>query len=140
MKKEDLKKTAQYKRIVDRSNATWTVPRAWCTRFDITPTDLLILEEIKLATEVLQSHVYSGSRQGLAVVINGSLPTVDKALDKLEEKGFIRKSKNKYQKRTGGERDVITYECLLPFRVQPNDKLIEEILEANKARNAAVSK
>ena len=138
MKKEDLKKTAQYKRIVDRSNATLTVPRAWCTRFDLTPTDLLILEEIKLATEVLQSHVYSGSRVGLAVIINGTLPTVDKSLNKLEEKGFIRKSRNKYQKRTGGERDVVTYECLLPSRVLPNDKNLEEALATNRVKMAAI--
>ena len=137
MKIEDLKKTGQYLKARDNPYSILRVPKTWCVRFDLTPTELLILCEIIYATDNMIKSVYCGSRTGLASIVNASLPTVDKALQKLEEKGFIRKEKIDFTTRNGAERrDKVAYRSTLPRNTHSNDKAIEETIERSAAAYA----
>ena len=134
MKKEDLKRTRQYK-IAKVHNTYWNnVPRHWCVRFDMSPTELLIYCTIRDATENLKQRCFTGSVQMLCSYVNVSKPTVRKALDKLENAGFIRKVNMKREIR--GEKTVkdgvwIGYEAL-PLRAGENT--IEDMLDIHRMK------
>ena len=137
MKIEDLKKTGQYQKARENPYAILRVPKTWCVRFDLTPTELLILCEIIHATDNMIKGVYCGSRTGLASIVNSSLPTVDKALRRLEEKGFIRKETIDFTTRNGAERrDKVAYRSTLQRNTLANDKTIEETIERSAAAYA----
>ena len=131
MKLEELKKTKRYKQYNDYAQAVLTVPKAWCVRFDLSPTELMIFEEIHQATHYWALNCYCASRTSLCVVVNASPPTIDKSLSKLTEKGFISRSKAPIKTQRGGERQNICYVSLLPKNIAVNDKQIEDILERN---------
>ena len=140
MKLEDLTKTKRYLAYKDSARAVLTVPKAWCVRFDLTPTELFVFEEIHQATHFWALECYCASRTSLCVVVNASPPTIDKALDNLTKKGFIEKGNKVLKTQIGGERHQICYRSLLPKTTQPNDKNIEEILETNILRGRAVGR
>lgn len=131
MKIEELKKTKRYIQYNDYAQAVLTVPKAWCVRFNLTPTELMVFEEIHQATHFWQLHCYCASRTSLCVIVNASPPTIDKALLSLTNKGFISRSKAPIKTQRGGERQNICYISLLPKDIRANDKTIEEILERN---------
>ena len=129
MKREELKKTKRYKSYND-STVYWNIPKAWCVRFDLSPTELLIFAEIHQATHHWGNDCYCGSRTSLAVIVNATLPTVDKALVNLQDKGFIVKATASFFKRNStGERHQIAYKSMLPAKISSNDKSIEKLLE-----------
>jgi len=128
MKREELKKTKRYLAYKD-STVFWNIPKAWCVRFDLTPTELLIFAEIHQATHHWGNNCYCASRTSLAVIVNSTLPTVDKALINLLDKGFIVKATAQFFTRQGGERRQIAYRSTLPAKIAGNDKSIEKLLE-----------
>ena len=140
MKLEDLKKTKRYLSYRDSPKATLSIPKAWCVRFNLTPTELMIFEEIHQATHFWVLECYCASRTSLCVVVNASPPTVDKALENLTTKGFIEKGEQALKTQIGGERRQICYRSLLPRNVLPCDKNIEEILETNIIRAKAIGR
>ena len=140
MTKEELKKTRQYKNISTYNKANLSVPRSWCLRFDLTPTELMIFEEIHLYTHYFQRRAFFGSRTQFAVITNGSLPQVDRSLQHLAKKGFIEKDEVEFKTAQGTMRKQISYRSLLPMSVLPSDKNIEEILETNIVRLQAIGK
>jgi len=135
-KKEELKKTKVFKAWRDNpAQYVLNVPRSFCLRFDLTPAELMIFEEIHLYTHYFIKECYCASRAQLQILINGSAPTVDKALNNLVKKGFIVKTTEKMPTKMGTERLNICYRSCLPKEIsdvkkahEVNDKL-EEILE-----------
>lgn len=136
MKTEELKKTKVYKAWRDSpTQYSLNIPRSWCLRFDLSPAELMIFEEIHLHTHFFPKECFCASRSRLQILINGSAPTVDKALNTLLSKGFIIKSTEKMPTKMGTERLNICYRSCLPKEIsdpkkahEVNDKL-EEILE-----------
>lgn len=139
VRRENLKLSRQYKKNVANPRAALYCPKSWCVRFDISPLDLMIFEEIHAATWHFTSGAYTGSRVGLCAIVNASLPTVDKSLETLEEKGFIRKLA-KVMQSLRGEKTVAAYCSLIPKDIPINDNKLEEIIEINKAKNEVVRK
>lgn len=140
MKKEDLKKTRQYKRLCENPRAVvHNVPLTWCTRFDISPAELLIFCHIDFHTHHTVWRSFRGSIKGLAVLCNISIPTTRRMVERLEEKGFIRKSRERTTSTNGNEVLWVSYESMLPQGCAPNDPTIEKILETNLARRLATS-
>ena len=140
MKNEELKKNKRYIAYRDNPRAVLTVPKAWCVRFGLTPTELMIFEEIHQATHFWALNCYCSSRTSLCVVVNGTPPTVDKALKKLVLKGFISKSKAPVRTKIGTERQNICYVSLLPKDVGSNASYIEDMLEKNIIRQKAIDR
>lgn len=134
VKREKLKISRQYKKNLANPRAILVCPKTWCVRFDISPLDLMIFEEIHSATWNFTSGAYTGSRVGLCSIVNASLPTIDKTLDLLEEKGFIRKE-FKVMASIRGEKKIVAYCSMIPRDVPINDNKLEEILETNQTRN-----
>lgn len=134
VRREKLKLSRQYKKNVANPRAALYCPKSWCVRFDITPLDLMLFEEIHSATWNFTSGAYTGSRVGLCAIVNASLPTVDKSLGILEEKGFIRKTARVMQS-LRGEKTVAAYCSLIPKDTSISETKLEEILETNRTRN-----
>lgn len=127
MIKRELKKTRQYKSWSNNRNYI-TVPLSWCTRFDLSPTDLFIYCVVKNATEKAALRSYTGSVKGLCAACNVSIPTARKSLEKLIEKGFLRKE---FLQRDG--REWVSYTAL---SLTAGESTIEEVLERNQTTNA----
>lgn len=138
IKTKDLTKTAQFRRLKENNRATLTIHKSWCSRFDISANELLIFQEIHFSTHHLEKHAYTGTRTGLGVLINASLPTVDKALLRLEEKGFIRKTFRTETTLKGLNHTIIQYISLLPEEISLMGGIIEERLKTNLVRMEAV--
>lgn len=130
MKREELKKTKRYLSYAD-SNAYWDVPKSWCVRFDLSPTELLLFLEIHQATHStnLKYDCYCGSRTSLAAVVNATLPTVDKALINLLDKGFIVKTEKTFNTGHGEQRRQVAYRSTLPYKIAWRDKSIENTID-----------
>ena len=115
MKTEELKKTKVYQDWrASPAQYSLKVPRSWCLRFDLSPAELMIFEEIHLYTHHFPKECFCASRAQLQILINGSAPTVDKALNTLLKKGFIVKSTQKMTTKIGTERLNICYRSCLP--------------------------
>ena len=128
MKKEDLKQTRQYKQLSKNAQAGVFVPLAWCTRFDITPTELMIFCFIRHHTEKYVHKAYTGSVKGLCVIVGCSLPTARKALETLEAKGFI--TKGSMPRNVGRpSADWVCYTSIIPSDMGCAHPGIEKILE-----------
>ncbi|MBQ3115473.1 MAG: hypothetical protein IJC07_00420 [Clostridia bacterium] len=136
--KKNLTKTAQFRRLKENNRATLTIHKSWCSRFDLSANELLIFEEIHFATHRLEKKAYTGSRTGLGMLINATLPTVDRALLRLEEKGFIRKEFRKEETVKGAMHKVVQYISMLPADLSFIDPQIEKTLETNMARREAM--
>lgn len=128
MVKSELKRTRQYKRYRD-NNFYINIPLSWCTRFNLSPTDLVVLCVVMNATKNATMKAYTGSMKGLCVCCNISLPTARRSLEKLIEKGFVRKE---YWTRDGKE--WIAYTAL---SLVAGEMTMEEALERNIATNQA---
>lgn len=139
VKRENLKLSRQYKKNVANPRAVLVCPKSWCVRFDISPLDLMIFEEIHAATWNFTSGAFTGSRVGLCSIVNASLPTVDKSLALLEEKGFIRKEARVMQS-LRGEKTIAAYCSMINKDVTTTDVKLEEILEINRIRNNTTKK
>ena len=140
MKNEELKKTKRYISYLDSERAVLAVPKSWCLRFGLTPTDLMIFEEIHQATHFWARGCYCASRTALCVIVNGSPPTIDKSLRTLTLKGFISKTKEAMGTSSGGERKNICYRSLLPKEIKPNAKDIENMLDLNITHEMALGR
>ena len=125
-KKEELKKTKVFKAWRDNpAQYVLNVPRSFCLRFDLTPAELMIFEEIHLYTHYFIKECYCASRAQLQILINGSAPTVDKALNNLVKKGFIVKTTKKMPTKMGTERLNICYRSCFPKEISDPKKAHE---------------
>lgn len=138
MKKEELTKTRQYKQLQKMSSAAVYVPLAWCARFDLSPTELLIYCTIRHHTERFIQHAYTGSIKGLSVISNTTLPTARKAVETLEAKGFIIKGSQARNLNQNLGADWVTYVSTIPSNVPLNDPTIEDKLEPHAAAYTAM--
>lgn len=136
--KKNLTKTAQFRRLKENIRATLTIHKSWCTRFDLSANELLIFHEIHFATHRLEKKAYTGSRTGLGMLINATLPTVDRALLRLEEKGFIRKTFREEENAKGAVHKVVQYISMLPEDLAFINPQIEKTLETNIVRREAM--
>ena len=96
MKKEELKKTRQFKEFIKRGADKClfsNVPYTWLVKYDLSPTDLLAYCTIRDMSLVGAMNVYSGSIKGLCARLNVSMPTARKSLETLQLKGFICREK-----------------------------------------------
>lgn len=130
MKKDELKKTRQYKSLNNNKQYLARVPLYFCTRFDLSPTELLIFCMIHNATINFELKSYTGSLKGICVALNVSIPTVQKALLKLEEKGFIRKKESDRKGRLW-----ISYIALLSYNSETAVQSFEDVLCRNRMFN-----
>lgn len=129
MKKENLKNSRQYRKLLDNNRAFLGVPMTWCVRFDLTPTELLILRHIQYMSQQSQG-IFTGSMKGLCVICNSSLPTVRKACLSLNNRGFIRKIFKMQKLESGRNVDWVCYQSTIPYNTPPNDKNIEQLIES----------
>ena len=137
MKKEDLKETRQYKLLAKNHKAGVFVPLAWCTRFGITPTELMIFCYIRHHSENYLHKAYTGSVKGLSVIVGSSLPTARKALENLEEKGFI--TKGSMPRNIGRpSADWVCYTSTIPSDMGCANPGIEKKLESHSAAYEAL--
>ncbi len=144
MKTEELKKTKLYHTWRENpAQYSLNLPRSFCLRFDLSPTELMIFQEIHLYTHFFPKKCFCASRSHLQILVNGSPPTIDKALNKLLDKGFIAKFTEKMPTKIGTERLNICYKSNLPREIsiredaqKVNDQL-EKILENHGSRHIA---
>ena len=90
MIKKELRQTRQTKDAL-KHGTYCTVPRWLAATANLSPIELLIYITVKEATDKADMHLYTGSVKGLCSLWNVSIPTARKALENLEERGFIRK-------------------------------------------------
>lgn len=133
MKKEDLKKTRQYATLCRVSRAGVVVPLQWGARFDLSPTELLIYAYISHHTAKYVQKAYTGSIKGLCVITNTTLPTARRAVERLEEKGFIRKTFVSRDVSSGPGVDWVAYVATIPYDSDYNSGKIDKIIETNAA-------
>lgn len=134
MRKDELKQTAQFKRYNRMHNYIARVPMYFCTRFDLSPTDVLVYAIIHNATSNMELKSFSGSIRGICAALNVTLPTVQKSLLKLEEKGFIRKETGN---RNG--KKWVCYVALVNYGAETPNQTYEDILRRNRVKNEDVS-
>lgn len=137
MKKEDLKNTRQYRNALNNNKAFLSIPTTWCVRFDLTPTELMILRHIQYMSK-LDAGVFTGSIKGLCSITNCSAPTARKACMKLHNLGFIRKIERQHKLENGKIVDWICYRANVPYDIEQNDKTINDLLKAELERRNAI--
>lgn len=142
MKKSELKNTRQFKEAKKKSEQarrdgverpyayTNNVPLFWAVEYDISTLELLTYCYVRDCTANMKERAFTGSIKGLCARFNTSLPTQRKALETLEEKGFIYKEKSRR-----GETQWVRYvdACAL-WWVREDKREFKEILEANVFR------
>ena len=119
MKKEDLKKSRQYRNSNANSKAFLSVPLAWCVRFNFTPTELFILRHIQYVSKHSETQSFTGSIKTLCAICNCSLPTARKACDKLYEEGWIDKIIAQREFDSGKLVDWVRYRANIEYDVSP---------------------
>ncbi|MBE5742965.1 MAG: hypothetical protein E7360_06610 [Clostridiales bacterium] len=129
MKKEELKKTRQFKRANTNSKAYLSVPLAWCVRFDLTPTELFILRHIQYSSMHSEAKSFTGSIKTLCAICNCSLPTARKACDRLYNDGWIDKIIAQREFDSGKLVDWVRYSANIDYDVSPAFEGIEDKLE-----------
>ena len=137
MKKEELKNSRQYRKALYNSKAVLLVPMSWCVRFDLTPTELMILRHIQYMCKQ-DSGIFNGSIKGLCSITNCSLPTARKACLSLNNKGWVRKVERKQKIEGGKIVDWICYQSTVPYEMSPDEKGIESMLRAELERRKAI--
>lgn len=114
MRKKELKSSTNYKKLYASSFEFVQFPIKWCVRFGLSVLDVLIYKVIENYTLRRNFNCYSGSIKTLSSMMNVSLPTVRKSLEKLCERGFLRKHiGNRLQKGTNEVKSIVTYEALI---------------------------
>lgn len=132
MLKEELKTTRQYQRASKQCLYVNNVPFSFCVRFGLSPTELLVYCIIREFGRIGFQGVYSGSVKGICSYLNITKPTARKALEKLEEKGFLSKGEIS---RDG--RKWICYEAIR-FDMSEARESLEEQLDANVFKRTAL--
>ena len=137
MKKDDLKKSRQY-----RNNQKYflSVPANWCVRFEMTPTELLILRHIQYVSKHGETGCFTGSVKALCSICNCSLPTARKALDKLYEDGWIEKTIGQREFDSGKVVDWVRYKSNIEYDIAIDSPNLEENLEYIVARRRGVGR
>ncbi len=148
MTKKDLKNTRQFKEALKRSEQarkdgktigyayTNNVPLFWCVRFDISTLELLTYCFIRDCTKNMKEQAFTGSVKGLCARFNTSAPTQRRALENLEEKGFIRKTTS-----TRGQAQWVRYtDELTLYWAKEDERKVEDILETVLVRRQAIGR
>ncbi len=139
MRKAELKQSRQYREMWASNKAFLTVPMQWCVRFDLTPTELMILRHIQYLTSNGNDNCFSGSVKALCAITNSTLPTARKALDNLHDKGWIRKSLRPRRLPNEREVDWVCYRATIPYETTTNDRGIESELRSELTRRTSVN-
>lgn len=125
--KEMLKKSEQ-KRLDGKVNGygwLYNVPLTWCVRFDLTTLELLTYCYIRDCTANMKEGAFTGSVKTLRARFNVSAPTQRRALERLEEKGFIWK-----EKAPRGDAEWVRYvDTLKLWHKKEDSRSIEEIID-----------
>jgi len=130
MKKEDLKRARQFKTTAQNENALLSVPASWCVRFNLTPTELLILRHIQYMTKTGENRAFTGSIKSLCAITNCALPTARRAVDKLHEDGWINKSVRPRNLANGTTVYWVCLQAQISYDTKPNDRGIESELRS----------
>ena len=85
--KTELKDTRQYNNVRKKPRFV-NIPFDWCTRFDLSPTEILVYATVANFSR-LKYNAYTGSVQGLQAYWNISRATALRTLEKLLKRGFI---------------------------------------------------
>lgn len=124
MKKEDLKKSRQ---IRANNHYFISVPADWCVIFDLTPLELLILRHIQYVSKYGDAGCFTGSVKKLCSIVNSSLPTSRKALDKLYDNGWIEKIIAQREFDSGKVVDWVRYKSNIAYDTTNIEKIKEEL-------------
>ena len=125
-----LRESEQFKSAFNNKIYLNKVPLYFCTKFDLSPAELLILCRIQQATQDAPLKAYTGSINGLCSICNISKPTARKAVERLNEEGFIRKG---FFMRNN--KRIVAYKALILQNPNNRNMTMEDWLHHHKEMN-----